>query len=148
MAYFTPERKTELVVDGAQEGLSAILAQEDPSVKSFRVVSYASRACTDAERKHAPIEREWLAATWGTEKYYHYLFRGSVKSVTDHEPLVPLLNNPQKKAPARIERMRIKIIGYDYETEYRPGKDNPSDWGSRHSLKEEPLEEEELEHYM
>ena len=35
LAYFTPKRKTELVVDGAQEGLSAILAQEDSSVKAF-----------------------------------------------------------------------------------------------------------------
>ena len=63
LSYFTPKRKTELVVDGAQEGLSAILAQEDPNLKSFRVVSYASRACTDAERRYAPIERECLAAT-------------------------------------------------------------------------------------
>ena len=124
-----------LVVDEAQEGLSAILAQEDPNVKSFRVVSYASRACTDAERKYAPIERECLAAAWRTEKYYHYLFGGSFKLVTDHEPLVPLLNNPQKKAPMRIERMRIKIMGYDYQAEYRPGKDNPADWGSRYPLK-------------
>ena len=148
LAYFTPKRKTELVVDGAQEGLSAILAQEDTNIKSFRVVSYFSRACTDAERRYAPIERECLAATWGTEKYYHYLFGGSLKLVTDHEPLVPLLNNPQKKAPVRIERMRIKIMDYDYQAEYRPGKDNPADWGSRHPLKEEPLEEEELEHYV
>ena len=117
LAYFTPKRKTEVVVDGAQEGLSAILAQEDPNVKSFRVVSYASRACTDAERKYAPIERECLAATWGTEKYYHYLFVGSFRLVTD-------------------------------QAEYRPGKDNLADWSSRRSLKEEPLQEEELEHYM
>ena len=96
MVYFTPKRKAELVADGAQEGLSAILAQENPYVKSFRVASYASRACTDAERKYAPTERECPAATWRTEKYYHYLFGGSFKLVTDHEPLVPLLNNPQK----------------------------------------------------
>ena len=97
LAYLTPKRKTELVVDGAQEGLSAILAQKDPNLKSFRVVSYASRACTDVERRYAPIEREYLAANWGTEKYHHYLFGGSFKLVTDHELLVPLLNNPQKK---------------------------------------------------
>ena len=95
------------MVDRAQEGLSAILAKEDPSVKAFRVVSYASRACTDAERNYAPIERECLAATCGTEKYYHYLFGGPFKLVTDHEPLVPLLNNPRKIAPLRMERMRI-----------------------------------------
>ena len=148
MAYFTPKRKTELIVDGAQEGLSAILAQEDPNIKSFRVVSYDHRACTDAERRYAPIERECLAATWGTEKYYHYLFGGSFKLVTDHESLVPLLNNPQKKAPVRIERMRIKIMGYDYQAEYTPGKDNQADWGSRHPLNKGPLEEEELEHYV
>ena len=35
LAYFIPKRKTELVVDGAQEGLSAILAQEDPNLKSL-----------------------------------------------------------------------------------------------------------------
>ena len=72
---------------------------------------------------------------------------GSFKLVTDHESLVLLLNNPQRKAPVRIERMQIKIMGYDYQAEYRPGKDNAADWGSRHLLKEELSEEEELEHY-
>ena len=81
------------------------LHKKDPSIKAFKVVSYASRACTGAERKYASIERECLAATCGTEKYYHYLFGGSIKLITDHEPLVPLLYNPQKKAPMRIERM-------------------------------------------
>ena len=84
----------------------------------------------------------------GEQKYYHYLFGGSFKLVTDHKPLMPLLNNPQKKSAVRIERMRIKIMGYDYQAEYRPGKDDPADWSSGPPLKEEPPEEEELEHLV
>ena len=39
-------------------------------------------------------------------------------------------------------------MGYNYQAEYRLGKDNPAVWDSRHPLKEKPLEGEELEHYV
>ena len=132
LAYFVPGRESELIVDGSPEGLGTILAQKDPETNKFRPVAYASRACTEIEKRYSQIERECLAATWGVEKNQHYLIGGKFDLITDHQPLVTLLNNPVKSAPLRIERMRVKLMGFDFTVKHRPGKNNPADWGSRH----------------
>ena len=67
LAYFTPERKTELVVDRAQEELSAIPAQEDPSFEAFRVVSYMHLEHV-LMLKESMHQLKVLPATWGTQR--------------------------------------------------------------------------------
>ena len=34
---------------------------------------------------------------------------------TDHKPLLPLFNNPRKFVPARVERIRLRLQGFDYQ---------------------------------
>ena len=58
LAYYAPGRETELVVDGSQDGLGAILAQRDPMTNKFRPVVYSSRACTEVEKRYSQIEKE------------------------------------------------------------------------------------------
>ena len=66
------------------------------------------------------------------KKNQHYLIGGKFDLITDHQPLVSLLNNPVKSAPLRIEKMRVKLMGFDFTVKHRPGKNNPADRGSRH----------------
>ena len=148
LAYYVPGSETELVVDGSQDGLGAILAQKDPATNKFRPVAYSSRACTETEKRYSQIERECLAATWGVEKNQHYLIGGRFNLITDHQPLVSLLNNPLKNAPLRIERMRVKLMGFDFVVKYRPGKNNPADWGSRHPDMQTLEDDQEVEVYV
>ena len=148
LAYFVPGRETELVVDGSQDGIGAILSQKDPVVKKFRPVAYTSRACTEVEKRYSQIERECLAATWAVEKNQQYLIGGRFDLITDHQPLVSLLNKPLKNAPLRIERMRVKLMGFDFVVQYRPGKSNPADWGSRHPGTLASEEHQEIEDYV
>ena len=42
MAYFDPNKETELVTDASPLGLSAILMQNTPGTKDRQVVAYAS----------------------------------------------------------------------------------------------------------
>ena len=42
MAYFHPQKQTEVVVDAGPEGLGAILAQKQPETNEVKVVAYAS----------------------------------------------------------------------------------------------------------
>jgi hypothetical protein len=88
LGYYVPGRETELVVDGSQDGIGAILSQKDPVVKKFRPVAYTSRACTEVEKRYSQIERECLAATWAVEKNQQYLIGGRFDLITDHQPLV------------------------------------------------------------
>ena len=46
---------------------------------------------------------------FATEKYHYYLFGNYFKGYSDHEPLLSILNNPEKKAPIRIEQMRVNL---------------------------------------
>ncbi len=148
LAYYIPERETELVVDGSPDGIGAILAQKDPITNEFRPVAYSSRACTEVEKRYSQVERECLAATWAVEKNQQYLIGKKFDLITDHQPLVSLLNKPLKKAPLRIERMPVKLMGFDFEVKYRPGKNNPADWSSRHPEILLSESHQELEQYV
>ena len=52
--------------------------------------------------------------------------------VTDHKPLELIFNNAKSKPPARIERWALRLQAYNYKIIYRPGKNNPADYLSRH----------------
>ncbi|CAB4005007.1 Transposon Tf2-9 poly [Paramuricea clavata] len=58
------------------------------------------------------------------------------KLATDHKPLLPLLNNPKAKIPPRIERIIIKMQNLDFDAIHIPGKNNMTDYLSRHSFPE------------
>ena len=143
-----PGRETELVVDGSQDGIGEILSQKNPVVKKIRPVAYTSRACTEVQKRYSQIEGECLAATWAVAKNQQYLIGGRFDLITDHQPLPSLLNKPLKNAPLRIERMRVKLMGFDFVVKFRPHKSNPADWSSRHPGKLASEEHQEIEDYV
>ena len=56
---------------------------------------------------------------------------------TDHTPLVPLLSGYRTTAPLRLERMRVRLQGFNYRLNYVPGKkegveNNEADYHSWH----------------
>jgi hypothetical protein len=54
LAYFNPERNTELVVDASPDGLGAVLIQRDPEDKnSVHMVTNESRMLTDVESRYS-----------------------------------------------------------------------------------------------
>ena len=65
---------------------------------------------------------------------------------TDHNPLVPLFNNPRSKPTARIERWSLRLQPYDVTVVYCTGHDNPADYLSRHTpeVTENSLREERV----
>lgn len=76
MAYFDPNKETELVTDAPPSGLSAILMQSTPGKDNKWVVAYASRALTMVERRYSFTNRERsLAIIWAIEKLHLYLLK-------------------------------------------------------------------------
>ena len=74
-AYFDDGWHTELVVDASPVGLSAVLGQSNPrSVDERRIVCCASRLLSETERRYSQCEKEALAAVWGCERFWIYLF--------------------------------------------------------------------------
>ena len=62
LACFDPAADHEVHVDGCPLRISATLVQRSPNEDHWRVVQYASRALSDAERRYSQIELETLAA--------------------------------------------------------------------------------------
>merc|ERR1712130_247246 len=95
-------------------------------------VVHKSRALTKAEIGYGKIEGESLAILAGIKVNSTYLYGIQFEVVTDHEPLVPLYNNPSRPAPVRVERHRSKLRSFVFTTIHLPGRTIPCDYASRH----------------
>ena len=132
MAYFDKTKQTELITDASPFGLSAILTQKGSGSVDRKVVAYISRSLSDVERRYIQTEREALAIVWAVERLHVYLYGGHFTLITDCKPVELILNNPQSRPPARIERWNLRLQDYDFDVSYTKGHDNPSDFLSRH----------------
>ena len=78
--------------------------------------------------------QEALAIRWACEIGYSYLVGIQCTVVTDYKPLVPVFNNPRSKPPMRLEKWLLHAQQFDFKLICSPGKDNITDYLSRHSL--------------
>ena len=135
IAYFDPNKETCLIVDASPVGLGACLAQKVRETKDeYKVVAYASRSLSPTERRYAQTKREVLSIVWGIECFSLYLLGAQFTLNTDHRPLEIIFNNPKSLPPARIEHWLLRLQPYNFRVVYLPGKDNPTDYLSRHPV--------------
>ena len=78
-----------------------------------KAVECASRSLTEVEKRYPQIDREALAIRWACERCYKYLIGSSFIIETDHQPLLPLFNNPHSRPPMRIERWLLYQQQFD-----------------------------------
>ena len=131
VSYFNPQWDTEIIYDASPLGESGILTQISPTDGSRTVIAYASRTLTDAETRYGQIEREALAIHFAYLKFQIYLLGKRFSVITDHKPLVHMFNRPKTQMPYRVERIRMKLQGFDFQVNYAPGSRNPSDYMSK-----------------
>ncbi len=117
LTYFDPSKPTIVQVDSSKSALGAALTQED------RVIAYASKSLNDTEQRYANIEREMLACVFGAERFHTYVFGKHFTIQSDHKPLEIISRKHLTAAPARLQRMLLRLQRYDYTIEYRPGKE-------------------------
>jgi len=70
-----------LYTDASLVGVGAVLEQ------SGKVIAYASRSLTQAERQYSTIQKECLAIVYATKQFRHYLLGRHFNLFTDHAPL-------------------------------------------------------------
>ena len=115
LRYFDTAKTPTLQTDASIKGLGASLIQDD------HPIAYASKALSDAETRYACIERELLAVVFGVQRFHTYLYGRPFKVITDHKPLVMILNKPLTSAPPRLQRTLLKLQGYNFTIEHQPG---------------------------
>ena len=108
-----------LEVDASKHGLGAVLMEEG------KPVAYASKSLSRAEQEYAQIEKEMYAIVFGTERFHQYIYGRNVAVTTDHKPLEAILSKPLSAAPARLQRMMLRLQKYDLTVHHKPGKEIP-----------------------
>ncbi|XP_062537888.1 uncharacterized protein K02A2.6-like [Armigeres subalbatus] len=133
LGFYDPKDVTEMYVDASPVGLGAVLVQRDKS-KIPRVISFASKGLTPAEKVYPQTQREALAVVWAVEKFYLYLFGLHFTVFTDHKTLEYIYGGKHRdgrRACSRAESWALRLLPFDFEVKHIPGVSNISDILSR-----------------
>ena len=103
--HFDPSLQIVLACDASNYGIGAVLAYRWPD-GSERPVAFASRSLTKTERNYSQLEKEGLACVFGVTKFHSYLFGHPFDLITDHKPLLTLLNKHKPTSPEALARVR------------------------------------------
>jgi transposase len=106
-----------LQTDASYSGLGSVLTQNLEGEE--KVIAYASRSLTDAEKKYSVTEKELLAILWSIRKFRPYLEGYNFEVVTDHFALKWLntLQNPS----GRLARWSLELQEYSFTVTHRKG---------------------------
>ena len=104
-----------LDTDASDKGLGAVLSQVQGG--NERVIAYAARALSKAERNYSTTRKELLALVWGTEHFETYLYGRRFLARIDRSALQWLQNfkNPRGQVARWLER----LSDFDFEVEHR-----------------------------
>lgn len=149
LGYFDPADVTELYVDASPVGLGAVLVQRYLGVP--RIISFASKGLTAAERVYPQTQREALAVVWAVEKFYLYLFGLHFTIFTDHKTLEFIYGNKHqegRRAVSRAEGWALRLQPFDFEIKHIAGQTNISDSLSRLCSQTDVPFDDNAEHYL
>lgn len=112
------DANSELVisVDASNYGIGGCALQNG------HPVAFTSSTLNDAQQSYSQIEKELLAIQVCCSKFDYYCYGRKFLVQSDHKPLVGLLKKPMDTLSPRLQRLVLKLLRYDFEIIYVPGK--------------------------
>ncbi|KAL4153562.1 hypothetical protein QTP88_001395 [Uroleucon formosanum] len=144
LKHFNPDLRIIIWTDASKIGIAGTLLQKSDEDKQLHPVSFVSRWLNTTEEKYSAIELELLAIVFTLETFRTYIYGVEIEIWTDHAPLRYLDNI--KTLSVRIQRLKSKIIDFDFIIKYRKGLLNQvCDAMSRNPVFDPPTYEQELQ---
>ena len=166
---FDMSNPSVLITDASIKGLRYILIQTDKKIEIAddaeainkpvakhkvkkmligKLICCRGRFLSQAEQNYAVVDKELLAVQWAVQKSRVCLAEANFTVITDHQPLLGILNGKNIDAihNVRIQRIMSKLIGYQFRLLWTQGKVNRiADALSRNPVfNPEPEEEQDI----
>ena len=104
-------------MDTSIKGLGACLLQDS------KLVYFASKALTDAQKGYVVIELEALAVAWAMETFHPFLY-ASHFLLKWPEAIRSYIIKSLNQVTPRLQRILIKTFAYNFTVSYIPGSTN------------------------
>jgi hypothetical protein len=160
LTHFDPEKQCRVEVDASGGAIGGVLSQKDfvyakllqpgdshENRMVWKPVAFFSRKMTPAEKNYHTGDGEMLAIVHAFKEWRHYLESPAERTIvyTDHQALQSFMTT--KVLNRRQMRWAELLAAYDFEIQWRKGRDNPADGLSRrpdHMEVDEPPQENPL----
>ena len=107
-----------VLTDASDTACGAVICHEIDG--KYRPIAFWGYTLRDAELNYTVTEKEALAVVKGLKHHEDIQQGAKVTIITDHKPLIPLLQQAHKAPSIRLRRWALALTNFDFDIKYEP----------------------------
>ena len=121
LAYYDLRKPVVLQTDASDNAVGGAILQPSDDCK-LQPIAFTSSSMNPTKQRYSQIEKECLAICNCFQKFDQWLYgKPDIEVHTDHQPLETIMKKPLNKAPARLQRMLMRLQRYQFTVKYKRG---------------------------